>query len=139
MMKNKNIQTLENQDNFIQSLSIDKLREIESQSKCLFQNDKLLQENSYCEDLRYSNIDEYIQNMQLAELRTLEKNSQLLKQINEIDLQHKVNLTGLRKEIIILIETKKEKATLEQIIMYCNRLHIPYERLLPELFVQRAI
>jgi bisphosphoglycerate-dependent phosphoglycerate mutase len=30
--------------------------------------------------------------MQLAELRTFEKNSQLLDQINEIDLQHKVNL-----------------------------------------------
>jgi hypothetical protein len=56
---NNNIQALENQDNFIQSLSIDRLREIESQSKCLFLNDKLLQENSFYEDLRYSNIDEY--------------------------------------------------------------------------------
>jgi len=139
VMKN-NIQMVEDQDNFIQSLDIERLREIENQSKCLFQNDNLLQENCYYDDdLRYSNIDEYIQNMQLAELRILEKNSQLLEQINEIDLQHKVNLTGLRKEIVILIETKKEKATLEQIIKYCNRLHIPYERLLPELFVQRAI
>ncbi|ETR73841.1 MAG: hypothetical protein OMM_06705 [Candidatus Magnetoglobus multicellularis str. Araruama] len=71
-MKN-NIQMVEDQDNFIQSLDIERLREIENQSKCLFQNDNLLQENCYDDDLRYSNIDEYIQNMQLAELRTLEK------------------------------------------------------------------
>ena len=138
-MKNSKIQMVEDQDNCIQLLDIERLREIENQSTCLFQNENVLQEHCYYENLRYSNIDEYIQNMQLTELRTLEHNSQLFEQINEIDLQHKVNLTGLRKEIVILIETKKEKATLEQKIKYCNRLHIPYERLLPGLFVQRAI
>ena len=33
-------------------------------------------------------------------------------------------------------ETKKEKATLEQILTYCNTLHIPYKQILPELFTQ---
>lgn len=76
--------------------------------------------------------------MQLKELKELETNSHLLEKINEADLQHKVKLTGLERDIILLIETKKEKATLEQILIYCNTLHIPYKQILPELFTQAS-
>ena|GEM_PF-3366655 len=137
-MKNNNLQTIEEQDDYIQSLDIARLHEVERGSEFLFQNDMSLQSDKNSEDLKYDNTDVYIQNLQLKELRELEINSHLLEKINEADLQHKVKLTGLERHIILLIETKKEKATLEQILTYCNTLHIPYNQILPELFTQIA-
>jgi len=137
-MKNNNLQTTEDQDDYIQSLDIARLHEAERDSEFLFQNDMLLQDDKNSEDLKYDNTDAYIQKLQLKELKELETNSHLLEKINEADLRHKVKLTGLDKQIILLIETKKEKATLEQILTYCNRLHIPYNQILPELFTQAA-
>lgn len=135
-MKNNNFQTIEEQDDFIQSLDIARLHEVERNSEVLFQNDMSLQVDKNSEDLKYDNTDKYIQNLQLKELKELETNSHLLEKINEADLRHKVKLTGLERDIILLIETKKEKATLEQIMIYCNKLHIPYNQILPELFTQ---
>jgi len=137
-MKNNNLQTIEDQDDYIQSLDIARLHEVERDSGLLFQNDMPLQADRNSEDLKYDNTDAYIRNLQLKELKELEANSHLLEKINEADLQHKVKLTGLERDIILLIETKKEKATLEQILTYCNTLHIPYNRILPELFTQAA-
>ncbi|MCP4353326.1 MAG: hypothetical protein GY795_48365 [Desulfobacterales bacterium] len=68
----------------------------------------------------------------MKELKELETDSHLPEKINEADLQHKVRLTGLERDIILLIETRKEKATLEQILIYCNTLHIPYNQMLPD-------
>jgi len=135
-MKNNKLTTIEDQDDYIQSADIDQLREIENRSNFLFQNNISLHNYSNYEDLKYSNIDEYIKNLQLSELKEIETNSHLLEKINEDDLHHKIKITGLEKNIIILIETNKEKATLEQIITYCNTLHIPYNKMLPELFIQ---
>jgi hypothetical protein len=137
-MKNNNLQTIEEQDDYIKSLDIARLHEVERNSEFLFQNDMLLQADKNSEDMKYGNTDRYIQNLQLKELRELEANCNLLEKINEADLQHKVKLTGLERHIILLIETKKEKATLEQILTYCNTLHIPYKQILPELFTQAA-
>ncbi len=138
VMKNNNLQTIEEQDDHIQSSDIARLREVERNSRFLFQNDMSLQADKNSEDLKYDNTDVYIRNLQLKELKELETNSHLLEKINEADLRHKVKLTGLERDIILLIETKKEKATLEQILIYCNRLHIPYNQMLPELFTQAA-
>jgi len=135
-MKNNNLQTIEEQDDYIQSLDIAQLHEVERNSEFLFQNDMSLQADKNSEDLKYDNTDAYIQDLQLKELRELETHSHLLEKINEADLQHKVKLTGLERHVILLIETKKEKATLEQILIYCNTLHIPYKQILPELFTQ---
>lgn len=135
-MKNNNLQIIEEQDDYIQSLDIARLREVEKNSRFLFQNDMSLQADKNSEDLKYDNTDVYIRNLQLKELKELETNSHLLEKINEADLRHKAKLTGLERDIILLIETKKEKATLEQILIYCNRLHIPYNQMLPELFTQ---
>ena len=137
-MENNNLKIIEDQDDYIQSLSIDRLHEMEKNSKFLFQNDMSLKAGKNLEDLKYDNIDIYIQNLQLEELKELETNSHLLEKTNEVDLQHKVKLTGLKRDIILLIETKKEKATLEQILTYCNTLHVPYNQILPELFTQTA-
>ncbi|WP_207692359.1 hypothetical protein [Desulfonema limicola] len=137
-MKNNNLQTIEEQDDYIQSLDIARLHEMERNSEFLFQNDTSLQADNNAEDLKYDNTDSYIQQLQINELKELEINSHLLEKINEVDLQHKVKLTGLKRDIILLIETKKEKATLEQILIYCNTLHIPYKQILPELFTQVA-
>ena len=50
------------------------------------------------------------------------------------NLTEKMVLTGLSKEAIEKLETQKEKATLEEIMIYCSRLHIPFKDFLPELF-----
>jgi len=137
-MKNNSLQTIEERDDYIQSLDVARLREVERNSEFLLQNEMSLQTDRNSEDLKYDNTDMYIQNLQLRELKELEANSHLLEKINEADLRHKARLTGLERDIILLIETRKEKATLEQILIYCNTLHIPYNRILPEIFTQAA-
>ncbi|MDM8550960.1 hypothetical protein QUF72_12810 [Desulfobacterales bacterium HSG2] len=137
-MKNNNLQTTEEQDDYIQSLDIARLREVERNSEFLFQNDMSLQADKNSEDLKYDNTDVYVQNLQLKELKKPETNSHLPEKTNEADLRHKVRLTGLERDVILLIETRKEKATLEQILTYCDTLHIPYNQMLPELFTQAA-
>ncbi len=132
------MQITEEQDDYIQSLDIARLHELERNSRVLFQNGMSLQADRNSEDLKYDSTDAYIQNLQLKELKELETDSHLLKKINETDLRHKARLTGLERDIILLIETEKEKATLEQILTYCNTLHIPYNQILPELFTQPA-
>jgi len=51
-------------------------------------------------------------------------------------IKHKSKITGLDERIIILIETKKEKATLEQLMIYCKKLHLPFKNIIPEFFHQ---
>ena len=109
-MKNNNLQIIEEQDDYIQSSDIARLREVERNSEFLFQNDMSLQADKNSEDLKYDNTDAYIQNLQLKELKELETDSHLPEKINEADLQHKARLTGLERDIILLIETKKGKS-----------------------------
>lgn len=67
-MKNKNLQTIEEQDDYIQSLDIVQLQEVEENSEILFQNEMSLRTEKNSEDMKYDNTDTYIQNLQLKEL-----------------------------------------------------------------------
>ncbi len=135
-MKNKknNIENPDEFDDFIQSLDLTQLKKFEKESKYLFSNELplVLEE----EEQSYLEIDNYIQSLQLKELNEIENNSELIKKLNQSSTMHKSKITGLDERIIILIETKKEKATLEQLMIYCNKLHIPYQKLIPEFFHQ---
>ncbi len=130
MMKNNTFNTIDEQDDFILSMDISQLREMEKNSLFVLKTEKSL----VVETNEYAEIDEYIQNLQLSELKEIERNGLILDKINEQSILHKSKLTGLDKNTIILIETRKEKATLEQLITYCSKLHIPFQKLAPELY-----
>ena len=110
------------------------MRELEKTSKFLFSNE--LSSKIDNDEQSYLEVDEYIQSLQLSELQEIENNSKLLKRINQTTIKHKSKITGLDERIIILIETKKEKATIEQLLIYCNKLNIPYQKIVPEFFIQ---
>jgi hypothetical protein len=134
-MQNNNINTenIDESDDFIQSLDINQLRQLEKNSTFLFSN----QPSDFPEDDQfYLEIDDYIQSMQLSELKEIEGNGQLFDKINQSTIKQKSKITGLDERIIILIETKREKATLEQLMTYCNKLHLPYQKIIPEFFQQ---
>jgi hypothetical protein len=128
-----NIENIDDSDDYIQSLDIDQLRQLEKNSTFLFTN-----ELSICpeDDQFYSEIDDYIQSLQLSELKEIESNSQMINKISQSTIKHKSKITGLDERIIILIETKHEKATLEQLMTYCKKLHVPYQKIMPEFFQQ---
>jgi len=132
-MKSKqlNISSEDEIDDFFQSLSLSELKNIVRESKTTISNSSL-KEISNEDD--YLDIDSYIQSMQLSELKEIAKNSDLLQKINKSSVKHKSKITGLDEQIIILIETKKEKATLEQLLIYCEKLHIPFRNIVPEVF-----
>lgn len=80
----------------------------------------------------YYETDEEIQNLQITELRNFVNTA---KQNEEkYTIQDKIIQTGLNENTILLIETNKYKATLEQLMSYCKDLKISYKSFLPELF-----
>jgi hypothetical protein len=113
-------------------MDINQLKQFEKEIKYLFTNElpHILVE----EQQSYFEIDNYIQSLQLKELKEIENNSDLLKKLNQTSIKNKSKITGLDEKIIIIIETKKEKATLEQLMIYCNILHIPFQKIVPEFF-----
>jgi cellulose biosynthesis protein BcsQ len=70
--------------------------------------------------------------MALKELRALKPKHRLVVTPSRAE---KVKITGLSEDTIEKLETRKEKATLEEIIIYCNKLHISFQQFLPELFL----
>ncbi len=131
-INNLDIETIGEFDDYIQSLDINQLKQIETDSIFLFSNEQF--ENNFVDHQDYLEIDNYIQSLEISELREMEKNSEILNDINKSSIKHKSKITGLDERIILIIETKKEKATLEQLMIYCNKLHIPYQKIVPEFF-----
>lgn len=127
------IENIDESDDYIQSLDIDQLRQLEKNSTFLFTNEPSLFPE---DDQFYSEIDDYIQSLQLSELKEIESNSQMINKISQSTIKHKSRITGLDERIIILIETKHEKATLEQLMTYCKKLNVPYQKIMPEFFQQ---
>ena len=129
-MKTNNLpyETTEQQDDYIQSLSIDELK-MSFVGKLVFTekaNENIAIADEYLEE------DEKIQNLQINELKNFVKSA---KQKEEKDtIQYKITQTGLNENTILLIETNKYRATLEQLISYCKGLRISYKDFLPELF-----
>jgi len=126
---------IDEQDDFIQSLSLNELKKMNEKNQILFQNNGEIKPEAELENSNLIAFDEYVQKMQLSELKKMFQNKPANKQIDETEISEKSKITGLDKNVILIIETKKEKATLEQIMIYCKKLHIPYQKLIPEIFV----
>jgi hypothetical protein len=124
---------LEKQDTTLQEMSVTQLKRLKEKGTVV--NLALEEEIPFSIEENDTDMDLYIQNLQLAELKKLVENSKLLHLINEDSLLHKAKITGLDKNIVLLIEHNKETATLQQIITYCTKLNIPFRRLLPELYL----
>ena len=129
-MKTNNFiyQTTEQTDNDIQSLSIEDLK---TSFIGEFVPIGIANENIAITD-EYIETDEEIQNLQIDELRNFVMSAKQKEQKDTI--QYKITQTGLNENTILLIETNKYRATLEQLISYCKGLRISYKEFLPELF-----
>lgn len=121
---------------FIQNLPLNELRKIfEENSIFLFKNDGRYpidkEEEEEEEDEELIRQDETIQNMSLEELRNLPTTKI---HINKPSLEEKSAITGLDKQVITKLEKQKEKATLQDIMIYCRKLGIAFKDFLPELY-----
>lgn len=124
-MKTNNFtyETPEKQDDFIQSLDISDIK------RDLIGKSILKTKNDIDEHNEYLDTDFNIQNLTIEELKQLSK-----KEKSNISIQYKIVQTGLDENTILLIETNKYRATLEELMCYCNGLNISYRKFLPELF-----
>ncbi len=121
---------IEKQATNIQKLPLKQLRKVVKNSVLLLKNNGEIQAPAEEIDIPIEKeiISTKIQQLSLRELRALRNKS-------NINLTEKVTVTGLSQEIIQKLETQKEKATLEEIVIYCRSLHIPFKDFLPELFI----
>ncbi len=124
MTDNNHIEkTIEQQDDFIQSLSVLDIK------KDLIGEPVLRSKNAKSVDNEYLKSDFEIQKLtinELKELSSLEKSS--------FSMKYKIAKTGLDENTILLIETNKYRATLAELMSYCKGLNISYRQFLPELF-----
>lgn len=129
-MKTKNFtyETPEKQDDFIQSLCIDELK-TSFIGKSVFT--QKVNENITNAD-EYLKADREIQDLQINELVNFVKSAKQSAQNKTI--QYKIIQTGLDENTIHLIETNKHRATLGQLISYCEGMKISYKEFLPELY-----
>jgi hypothetical protein len=135
MKTNLVFDTVDEQDDYILSLPLKDLKGINKKNKFLFQNKGEIVPEPEFENPDLVAFDEYIQKLQLTELKKLFESKSSIIQLDEVTIAEKVKITGLDRNVILIIETKKEKATLEQIMTYCKQLHIPYQQLIPEFFI----
>ncbi len=129
-MKTNNLinDTAEQQDSYIQSLSINELKTSFTGKPVFTQNineNITIAENS-------TETDKEIKNLQINELRNFVNTAKQKEQ--KYTIQYKIAQTGLDENTILLIETNKYRATLEQLISYCKGLRISYKSFLPELY-----
>ena len=121
------------QAEIIQNMSLDELKKFNENSTFIFKNDgryPIDKEEEEDEELLHQ--DETIQNMSLQELRNLPTTKI---HINKPSLKEKAAITGLDKQVITKLEKQKEKATLQEIMIYCKKLGISFRDFLPELYV----
>ena len=137
-MKTKNYNLNEMIDG-LQSMSVSELKDIEKNSVIVFQNNGEYPEsdsfkNDYAE--RMEDFTDTIYNMTLSEIKNIPTTPLM---VENLSLDQKVLITGLEKWVIIRLETQKESAALKEIITYCEKLKIPFNRFLPEIFSKNLI
>jgi hypothetical protein len=115
--------TQEQQDDYIQSLSV-------SDIKNVFVGNSILVGKAGTEiEEECFDTDFEIQNLSMSELKELSKPKK-----QTFSIQYKIAHTGLDANTILLIETNKYRATLHELMLYCKGLNISYRNFLPELF-----
>ena len=130
-----NTKSINEQDDYFQSLSVKELKKIRKGNKYLFHNDEEISSEPEIESIDLSAIDVLIQQMQLNELKKLTDDQKTFSRLDDSAINEKAKVTGLDRNTILLIETKKEKATLEQIMIYCQKLRIPFQQFTSEFFM----
>lgn len=123
----------------LQSMSVSELKQVEKYSEVVFQNDGEYPENdAFTDDYieRMEDFTDVIYNMTLSEIKNIPASSLI---VENLSLDQKVLITGLEKWVIIRLETQKENAALKEIITYCEKLKIPFNRFLPEIFSKNLI
>ena len=137
-MKNNNFNIDEMIDSF-QSMSVLELRQIENDSPIVFQNNGEYPVNEFLSDEYSDNMEKLTDafyNISLAELKNIPTTSI---NVENLSLEQKVLITGLENWVIIRLETQKENAALKEIITYCEKLNIPFDRFVPEIFSNTMI
>lgn len=128
-----NRKELEAQDDMIQNMSVKELKTLFSKGKSRTVDTNALyseeQQSVFQEEIECSEEELSLHNMSPIELNNLYKRSKKLLPIAE-----KTAKTGLSKKVIERLEKNKRKATLEEIIAYCQGLKISFREFLPELF-----
>lgn len=137
-MKTKNYNLNEMIDG-LQSMSVSELKDIEKNSVIVFQNNgEYPESDSFKDDYieRMEDFTDTIYNMTLSEIKNIPTTPLI---VENLSLDQKVLITGLEKWVIIRLETQKENAALKEIITYCEKLKIPFNRFLPEIFSKNLI
>jgi hypothetical protein len=123
----------EKQSEAILKMSLKELRMMSKKATVLFENKgDILPCADAGETPEQAAMSDRIQKMPLQELRALKGTHRLVVTPSRAE---KIKITGLSAETIEKLETRKEKATLEEIMIYCNRLNISFQHFLPELFL----
>jgi len=117
---NLHFQSTEEQDDFLQNLSVKELKNLSKQSKPLFKNEGVEVGN---DSLGNELVDESLMNMSLSQLRHLRKNATTPKEDKHL-IAAKSKTTGLSKAVIQQIESNKGLASLNDIMTYCQKLNI---------------
>ena len=123
----------------LQSMSVSELKDIEKNSVFVFQNNgEYPESDSFKDDYieRMEDFTDAIYNMTLSEIKNIPTTPLI---VENLSLDQKVMITGLEKWVIIRLETQKENAALKEIITYCEKLKIPFNRFLPEIFSKNLI
>jgi len=137
-MKTKNYSIDEMIEN-IQSMSVSDLKQIENSSEFIFQNNGEYPDSNILNDDIENNMDtlsDFIHTMSLSEIKSIPT---IPINVDELTIEQKILLTGLEKWIIVRLETQKENATLKEIITYCEKLKIPFNRFIPELYYNNMV
>ncbi len=129
-MKNNNFtyETPEKQDDFIQSLNVADIKANIIGESLLKGKSDVTATDEYLEN------DFELQNLPIRELKELS-----IQDKSNVSMQYKITHTGLNENTILLIETNKYNATLDELMSYCKGLNISYRKFLPELFVSEKI
>jgi hypothetical protein len=119
---------LEKEAAALQQLSVRQLKKVTQKSVFVFENKGNFRADLPDETEEMSCETTQIEQLSLRQLRRLSPKRSL-------SLADKVRMTGLSSEAVLRVETQKLKASLEEIMIYCTQLRIPFKAFLPELFV----
>ena len=121
-------QELDKQADILQSMSLKELKSVFSNGKAVSVVVEYTEEEklAFKEDAELTKEEIFLQNMSVKELKELFK--------SPTPIAEKTAKTGLSEKAILRVEKNRKKATLEEIIAYCQGLKISFQDFLPELF-----
>ena len=121
-------QELDKQAEILQNMSLKELKSVFSGDKTYVTASEPTEAEklAYKDEMEFTEEELMLQNMSLKEVKALFKNSKAIAE--------KTAKTGLSEKAIKRVEENRKKATLEEIIAYCQGLKISFQDFIPELF-----